>query len=116
MTKHEWLSNIKQNKDKIDSLISRFHPVRRVSKYPVDGCVITAPNAERACEAVRDNIRKNFEGDPVEEFQLALEAEDTSKCYKIMSDTWFGVPESRDCWNLIGFQEIVDLLDEYLNI
>jgi len=41
-----------------------------------------------------------------------LDAQDISKAMKLLNDAWFGVPESTDCWQIYGFKEAVDLLDD----
>jgi hypothetical protein len=109
VTTDEWLIECNGAKDKLKSLIGTYHPV---SLKSVNGMKITAPNAEQACEVVRNQIRKNFEGNPVTEFQAALDARDVSKLMKLLNDAWFGVPETIECWNIEGFTEAVNLMDD----
>lgn len=109
VTKAEWIAKVEANKHKLITLIAAYHPV---SLAPLIGMKITAPNAEAACEVVRDNIRKNFEGNPATEFQDALREKNISRLMNLMSDAWFGVPESTDCWKIPGFKEAVDLMDD----
>lgn len=110
MTKKEWFTEADGSKDKVKSLIDKYHPVNRLpggTDLP-----ITAHNAENACVQARVAVRKNFEGVPSVEYQNALDAMDYKKASNILNDTWFGVPESTLCWNLIGFREMVALLDD----
>lgn len=110
MTKEEWLREASGAKDKLASLIDHYHPANRLpggTDLP-----ITAHNAERACVHVRSEIRKNFEGNPREQFFTALDEEDTDKISNLLNDTWFGVPESTLCWQIPGFREAVKLITD----
>jgi hypothetical protein len=97
---------------RLRELLAEYHPVnqQRARPYPVGP--ITAPGAEAACEVVRGDIAKNFEGDPVIEFDDALERGDEIKIAKLLNDAWFGVPETTSCWRIPGFREAVDLLED----
>lgn len=111
MIKDEWLIQVTESKNRLINLIKYYHPLnrqpgRREQDY------ITAPNAEWACTQVRKQIRENSEGDPIKDFEEALEQKDDRKIYKLLSDTWFGVPESTTCWQIEGFKEAVDLMDD----
>lgn len=114
MTKEEWLSKAKDNKEDLFSLILNYHPASnermRQSNLP-----ITAPNPEAACEYVREKIRNKYEEifvTPTEEFHTALESDDIDTIYSILSAVWFGVPESTSCWRIQGFAIAVDLMDD----
>lgn len=110
MTKEQWFKKVTASQDSLIKLIQDFHPA---ALHPKSSFLsITASNAEAACAVVRQDIRKNFEGDPVWEFITAIAHEDTKKIYSLLSHAWFGVPESTACWRVPGFREAVDLLDE----
>ena len=109
--KQQYLDNVIKNQEDLKYIISNYHPVNLTGRV---GMKITALNAEAACNVVRTNIRKNFEGHPVTQFEEAIKERDTNKIYKLLSDTWFGVPESTDCWSIRGFRELVNLLDDYV--
>jgi hypothetical protein len=111
MTEQEWLTQVDSAKDKLRYLLQHYHPAQ-IHQKKYEKLPITANNAEQACEVVRDKIRKNWEGDPVKEFQDALDMRDCVKIYKLLGDAWFGVPESTSCWNITGFKEAVDLMDD----
>lgn len=107
----EWLKEARDNREKLVSLIKSYHPVnRQPGRRSQDH--ITAPNAEMACTVVRKQIRENFEGDPVKEFNEALDTGDIPKIYRLLDQTWFGVPETTSCWRIDGFREAVDLMDD----
>jgi hypothetical protein len=108
MIKEEWIEIARKNRKKLENLVANYHPVR-ARPNPMR---ITAPNAERACEIVRRNIRENFEGDPITQLNEALNIGDVTKINKLLNDAWFGVPESTDCWDIEGFAEAVDLMDD----
>lgn len=91
------------------ALINDYHPsigLGRELSMP-----ITAQGAEQACDVVRNLVRKKVFNNPLEEFNEAVKIGNAAKVYSFLSDTWFGVPESTSCWQLEGFRELVDLLD-----
>ncbi len=96
----------------LGSIISRHHPT--ANKLFGSGLTITAPNAELVCAAVRKDIRKGIDAAiPIlNRFDSALKRNDADEIYNLLQETWFGVPESTDCWRIEGFSELVDLLDD----
>ena len=50
--------------------------------------------------------------EPVERFDAALKSGDIDALNQLLSDAWFGVPESTSCWSITGFSECVDLMDD----
>lgn len=112
MTTNEWLAYAKEHRLALESLIKMWHPRRRPDV--VGDMNITAAASERACEVVRDNIKieQKDKPDPVEYFNNALDRDDWPIVNQILNDTWFGVPESRDAWNIRGFKESVHLIEE----
>lgn len=107
-----WIAEAKKHQDILADLIRNYHP-RSVAgrREPMS---ITAPGPEAACDVVRAKIRA--EGvdlpDPVHIFSAAVDGGDHSAAYSIVSQTWFGVPESTSAWSIPGFAEAVDLLDD----
>ena len=114
MLKNQWLSIVKTNKDALRSFVQNYHPINLRSHTPEEAMdpFITAPNAERACETVRDLIRKESLDCPEIQFSIALEKGDAETIMSLLSSSWFGVPESTSCWQIHGFREAVDLLDD----
>ncbi len=112
MTKTEWLNQVIEHKDKLAFIVAAYHPSsgQTSSKMP-----ITAVNAERMCAGVRKAIKDNLDyifNPAFELFEEAILNKDTNTISRILSETWVGVPESRDCWGINGFKELVDLLDD----
>jgi hypothetical protein len=127
MTEIEWLLQAREHADDLAYLIEHYHPVNRVRMDrrfpgtifgdpvripPPERLPITAASTERACETIREDIRKNFEGDPVAEFRRALDAGDVGRVNTLLNDAWFGVPESTSCWQIRGFRAAVTLLED----
>ncbi len=107
-----WLATARENRDALHSLIRSYHPqLRRVNNPDME---ITAPNAEAACQVARRQIQQTTNGMlwPTVRFDAALERGDHGEAYSILSETWFGVPESEACWSIQGFSQCVDLLDD----
>ena len=114
MNTTEWLNQCREHKDVLREIIQRYYPYRGRSDYRE--LEITAPNAEKACENIRESI---IQGDlkakvlkPEIRFEYALKVGEASEIYRLLSSTWFGVPESTSCWNISGFKELVNLMDD----
>lgn len=115
MTKQEWLDKVKKNSDILCDFVGAYHPINTRPRSSNEGISadITAPEAERACEMVRNQIRKeSVFVRPEVQFNVALQNEDTDTLSSLISQTWFGVPESTNCWSIPGFSIAVDLLDD----
>jgi len=114
MLKEQWLEQVNINKDKLREFICNYHPInlRPRKNNEVMSNDITAPNPERACEAVRELIRKEALNDPVIQFDIAVQKNDYITISGLLGAAWFGVPESTSCWQIEGFKEAVDLLDD----
>lgn len=124
MNRQEWIEKAKRDTDKLQSLIGKYHPQRRspMTKRQLDmvGETMTAPNAELACESIRNQIRQQYRDenlqDPVQIFTKALEAGNILVAYKVLDQTWFGVPETTSCWTFTGFTESVELIEDAMEI
>lgn len=110
MTTAQWLAQAQRHAEILTDLIRAWHPLRRPDV--VGDVTITAQAAERMCAEVRREVVSKGEGDPVKRFMLALAARDAGTASRLLSEAWFGVPESRDCWHIRGFSQAVDLLDD----
>lgn len=111
MDKEKWLSLVQHNRDKLLSLIESYHPASNPRRV---GLPITAPNAELACENVRQSIanRERNRPSPTVRFSTAIDKGDVGEVMSLLNGAWFGVPESTSCWRLEGFKEAVDLLED----
>ena len=110
MTKQEWLDTAKTNQELLKDFISIWHPSYNKPKSEM---TITAPRAEEASEIVRASIRNNTSLiEPIVRFDLALLQSDIIGIHNVLSEAWFGVPESRSCWDIPGFPEAVALLED----
>ena len=113
MTKEQWIEIVRNNEEILRNFITRYHPINLRPRKDNDVMVnITAPQAERACEVVRESIRKESFERPDVVFNIALQKEDCSAIADLISAAWFGVPESTSCWQIEGFKEAVDLMDD----
>jgi hypothetical protein len=114
MLTHEWLKQARENEAVLVSLVAAYHPANirpRKNKEKVPA-YITAPNAERACEVIRKEIRKEFLGIPEEQLKAAIAEGKVDKVTELLNQAWFGVPESIGCWGVEGFREAVALLED----
>jgi len=110
MTKNDWLNQVKENQEKLEYLLDNWHPLN-IKKY--GDMTITAPNAERACEVIRNQIINSSPvGHPTVRFKRAIELNDVDTIITLLNDAWFGCPESTDCWQIKGFREAVRLLED----
>ncbi len=108
-TTTEWWELFDANHERLRSLVSAYHPGMR--GRPGRRVPITAPAAERACERIRVDIAKD-DGDPLVRFDAAAAARDGGTIVVLLNQTWFGVPESTDCWQIPGFGALCDLCSE----
>ena len=92
----------------------RDHPTNTRPHKPSDvmDSSITAPNAERNCEAVRKVIRSQTLDHPEIQFDLAVQKQDWTTVATLFGQSWFGIPESTECWSIPGASIMVDLLDD----
>lgn len=110
MTTAQWLARAREHGEVLTDLVRTWHPLRRPDY--IGDVTISAQAAEQGCAIVRREVVAKGEGDPVKRFVLALASGDVSAVSTLLSEAWFGVPESRDCWGIRGFSEAVDLLDD----
>jgi hypothetical protein len=109
MTVNEYFDAVNKNKVKLDCVIREWHPAYISPKKSMH---ITAPGAEAICEFIRTEIQQSEPKDALERFNKAVAAKDYLTANSILNETWFGVPESTECWNITGFRELVSLLEE----
>lgn len=74
---------------------------------------ITPPSAELACEQIRAEISDGPNLGPLNIASLAKSQKDAQTMVKTLSETWFGIPESTECWSLPSFDVLCDLCSEY---
>jgi hypothetical protein len=114
MTKQEWIDQAREHADDLRSLVSEYHPTCILGRKRSHDHPITAPNAESACRAIRSKIavEQEMKPDAVGRFDQALAVGDWQTISCLLSDAWFGVPESTSCWSIRGFSAAVDLMDD----
>lgn len=110
MTREAWLAQFNQHKEVLTGFVASWHPRSILfGKQENVELPITAPNVEIACEEARSQIP------PVNVFKVwskAVQEQDADMLSSMLSSAWFGVPESTSCWQISGFKEAVDLLDD----
>jgi hypothetical protein len=108
-TRSQWMQVVHDNAEALRNLVAEWHPsARRVGS----AMVITAPNAELACDSIRRKIRHEEPDDPVAKWDKAIATEDIGAIMSLLSSTWFGVPESTECWSIPGFGVACYLMDD----
>jgi len=112
ITIDQWIAQARDNGEALRFLLQNYHPSNRQPGPRKNQDYITAPNAERACAAIRSRIRADFQGNAVEKFNHALESKDWRTINSLLNDAWFGVPESVTAWGIRGFREAVALIEE----
>lgn len=125
MTKQQWLDYAKEHQAVLISLLDNYHPVNLDKRARItedsDGkfivpqsLPITAPNAERACQSIRNEIAlKTINPAVSATFLNALEHNDINTINSLLNAAWFGVPESNSCWEIVGFREAVELMEDF---
>ena len=105
-TADEWWALCELHKSELSSLVRVFHPTygRQFDAR------ITAPAAEVARQSTVSSMPMR-ELDPTAEFDAGV----TNRSFTVpalLSETWFGVPESLDAHSLPGFGTLCDLCSE----
>lgn len=109
-TKEEWWQLVESNYNDLFYLIGKFHP----ENYRIHRYNITADKAEKVCENVRNEIRsRNAFNDvhPLDRFKKLYDTRN-SDLASLLSETWFGMPESSDIRSEPGFFVLCDLCSE----
>ena len=124
----EWIDRARSQADILRDFIAHYHPNagngRSYKGQP--SLPITAPNVERIrsgydahtgkqhdeSRSIVAQIQAETPADPITQLDVALAAGDVGKIYSLLDSAWFGVPESTGCWNIRGFAEAVDLMDD----
>lgn len=110
MTINEWMTEVKANQGLLREFISNYHP--GMDTYRRKSMNITAPNAERACQVVRSEIKRSTISNPLVDFDNAVKENNWGKINSLLNSAWFGVPESTSCWQIKGFSEAVALMED----
>lgn len=111
MNEQDWLTHARSYEDKLAGFIAAWHPASDRFPYRWPPGPITAPGAEQACGVIRKLIREEHEGDPATQFRKALKDGDIGTANNLLNSAWFGVPESTSCWDIDGFREAVELME-----
>lgn len=109
MTKHEWIETAKREMEVLCRFIAKWHPGSKTRKP--ESMTITAPDSENIRRMLEPSVAEEST-DPAMEFRQAIQAEDVGKATTVLQGAWFGVPESRACWQIPGFARAVDLMDD----
>jgi len=115
VTNEQWWQVVDLNWDNLCAIVDSYHPGygRRNHDFP-----ITAIAAEAACEVFREEIHNEAANElesPLRRFLKAKELRDDETLSTILSQTWFGIPDSTSCWSIPGFGKLCDLLDDPIN-
>ena len=111
-TKSNWMAYVQRNEKKLVGIVEKYHP-SNLAKNENEPMLITAPAAEDACAVVRKQIAEEEDGDINVRFATALMTEDAVEINSILNSTWFGVPESTECWKIEGFKELVEVVENW---
>ena len=113
MTENDWFIQLEKDKDKIFKIVGQYHP--SIVAPPINKVDITAPNAELARRAIMHQMIREQLGNGLGKLVQALNNRDMSTCYNVMSESWFAIPESTQCWEIEGFKELVSLMENLPN-
>jgi|SRR5581483_6753871 len=112
MTTKEWLEKVGEVQEVLRDFVVSWYPFASRSSHHTTPMTITAPRAEQACQAIREEIAQREKENPVERWDRAVSRGDADTLMSLLNGAWFGVPESASCWLVPGFREAVDLLDD----
>lgn len=115
MTNKEWVSLLEENLDNLIKLVEQFHPAGHPARLTSreDKFVITAKDAEKICQSIREKIAAENDNSGLYTFLSALKEKDYDTVHSVLNETWFGLPESVQVRRLPGFYALCDLCSEY---
>lgn len=95
---------VNRHRQKLEGIVNSYHPSkgRNYSKN------VTAPTAE----ASRQDVVAEIEREGPVDIKSIIDNKDTDKLITALNATWFGVPESTDCWSIPGFSELCTICEE----
>lgn len=100
-TKDNWWKLVDENWENLKSLINMFHPANKFTPK----MTITANRVEK----VRQSLIKKITSIPDYE---KLKNDRDPGLANVLESTYWGIPESTDCWNYPGFGILCDLCSE----
>lgn len=109
----EWYKYAEDNRGALAVITASYHPHYRTpggTNLP-----ITAHGAEAACIEIRKQIRDTSAPSqrmPTLRLLNAIKEKNSNEILQILNEVWFGVPESTLCWNLEGWQEMLNLIED----
>lgn len=109
MNRDEWLDLVRDNRDKLETIIHEFHPASIETHAP--RMRITAEGAEVACNHIRQHVRNTYTGNPNVDFKQAVDERNIAIIMRLFNEAWFGAPESTDVMNFPGFTLMCDLME-----
>jgi hypothetical protein len=112
MNQPDWLAQVLVHREVLREIVETYHPYN--GPHPQRATLkITAPSAEARMVGIREEIAmKSPILAPAVRFDAAIADKNFHELYLILSATWFGVPESTECWGIRGFKELVALLED----
>lgn len=112
-----WFEAIDKYWTQLSFLIEHYHP--RSGDQTIYDLPITAKMAEEVRREVADEIRASLDyvpaPTPVSMARHALMLRDAESLHRILNETWWGIPESSDCWSLPKFGLLCDLCSDFPN-
>lgn len=114
MTKTLWLSKVEANREHLLSIIRDYHPRSPQAGQDTTLLPVTAPAAEATRLACLNSELgpKDHKFPPAVRFERALLDKNVRELCTLFDETWMGVPESRSCWQIPGFTQMVDLMED----
>ena len=95
---------VEKHRHKLEDIVNGYHP----SKGRHYSGTITAPGAE----AARQDVVAEVEREGPIDIKKIIDNRDKDKFLNALNATWFGIPESTDCWNIPGFSELCTICEE----
>ena len=107
MNTHTWWQYFNEHHKVLRDLVTTYHPNTN-NKHDM---YITAMNAESACTLVREQIQQKTNISITDHFDTAFIEHDLDKMFRLLNETWFGMPESIEVRQEAGFYELCDLCE-----
>lgn len=109
----EWWANVDEYWPQLSVLIERFHPAHPMSLEEEMNYPISATLAEKIRVQIVEEIRSKERTSPLAQALIFKEQRQSGPLYDILSETYWGMPESMSSRTVAGFHVLCDLCSEY---
>jgi len=112
-TMEEWWKMVDEKWDELTNMICVYHP-NKENLFHENEMDITARDAEAARRFCAKRIaQENKITDIIDYAERLKNLRMAEELWTVFNYTWFGIPESIDCWEIPSFGRLCDLCSDF---